>query len=62
MRAIGVSDRMIETIKKTMEELTIVRKIMHGDAGIAKMNEMADAESEIDAQSGYSTNTEETVF
>merc|ERR1712110_1115483 len=60
LRAYGVSERMIEAIKKTIEELTIVRKIMHGDAGISKMKEMAD--DKLDTLSEWSTTTEETVI
>ena len=60
LRAYGVSDRMIETIKKTIEELTIVRKIMHGDHGISKMDEVAASGPE--TQSCRSTATEETII
>ena len=59
LRAYGMSDRMIETIKKTIEELTIVRKIMHGGSGISKMNQAAD---DPETMSCRSTTTEDTVI
>ena len=43
LRGYGISDRMIIQIKKIIEELTIVRKIMSGDGGVSKNNEKAAA-------------------